>query len=148
MTTADAQLYADDAIAETISEFVSGTLTVGGDDLTPENQALVLGQTIGEDKILYSGSNDSPPYMAVGFRAKKSGGKFLYVWLLKAKFKPKSETYATKGTSITFQTPSLEAAFITRNLDRNWKAQFTGDETDPIAVNWFNAVPVPEGPEV
>jgi len=143
VTTADAQLFADDAVDETVSQFVSGTVTVGANDLTPENQALVLGQTIGADGILYAGSEDSPPYGAIGFRAKKPSGQFLYVWLLKARFKVPSESYETKGSAINFHTPSLEADFITRKLDNNWRAQYVGDESDVKAAQWFNAVPVP-----
>ena len=120
--TADGSLYADDTLSESVTEFASGTLKLGIKDLTPEVLAELLGQ-------------------AVGFRAKKTGGKYRYVWLLKAKFKVPSEKYETKGESIKFNTPDIEASFTTRKKDNLWKADFVGTEESAAAKTWFTAVP-------
>ena len=113
--TADGSLYADDTLSESVTEFASGTLKLG--------------------------IKDEPPYVAVGFRAKKTGGKYRYVWLLKAKFKVPSEKYETKGESIKFNTPDIEASFTTRKKDNLWKADFVGTEESAAAKTWFTAVP-------
>ena len=81
--------------------------------------------------------------MAVGFRAKKKNGEFRYVWLLKAKFKIPSEKYETKGESIKFNTPDIEADFTARKKDGRWKADFVGTEESDAAKTWFTAVPEP-----
>ena len=86
---------------------------------------------------------DEPPYVAVGFRAKKTGGKYRYVWLLKAKFKVPSEKYETKGESIKFNTPDIEADFTARKKDNRWKADFVGTEDSKASKTWFTAVPEP-----
>ena len=70
--------------------------------------AELLGQEVDENSVVWAGKEDEPPYVAVGFRAKKTGGKYRYVWLLKAKFKVPSEKYETKGESIKFNTPDIE----------------------------------------
>lgn len=115
--TADGSLYADDTLSESVTEFASGTLKLGIKDLTPEVLAELLGQAVDKNSVVWAGKEDEPPYVAVGFRAKKTGGKYRYVWLLKAKFKVPSEKYETKGESIKFNTPDIEASFTTRKKD-------------------------------
>ena len=90
--TADGSLYADDTLSESVTEFASGTLKLGIKDLTPEVLAELLGQAVDKNSVVWAGKEDEPPYVAVGFRAKKTGGKYRYVWLLKAKFKVPSES--------------------------------------------------------
>lgn len=112
--TADGSLYADDTLSESVTEFASGTLKLGIKDLTPEVLAELLGQAVDKNSVVWAGKEDEPPYVAVGFRAKKTGGKYRYVWLLKAKFKVPSEKYETKGESIKFNTPDIEASFYNK----------------------------------
>lgn len=141
--TADGSLYADDTLSESVTEFASGTLKLGIKDLSVEVTAEVLGQMVDKNKVVWAGKNDEPPYIAVGFRAQKTGGKFRYVWLLKAKCKVPSEKYETKGESIKFNTPDIELDFTTRKKDNRWKADFVGVPTDTAAATWFKAVPEP-----
>ena len=74
--TADATLYADDTLSESVTEFASGTLKLGIKDLTPEVLAELLGQEVDQNKVVWAGKENEPPYVAVGFRAKKTGGKY------------------------------------------------------------------------
>lgn len=141
--TADGSLYADDTLSESVTEFASGTLKLGIKDLTTEVLADLLGQMVDKNKVVWAGKDDEPPYVAVGFRAKKMGGRFRYVWLLKAKFKIPSEKYETKGESIKFNTPDIEADFTTRKKDGRWKADFVGTEDSDAAKTWFTEVPEP-----
>lgn len=141
--TADGSLYADDTLSESVTEFASGTLKLGIKDLAPEVLAEILGQQVDQNKVVWAGKDDEPPYVAVGFRAKKTGGRFRYVWLLKVKFKVPSEKYETKGASIKFNTPDIEGEFTTRKKDGNWKADFVGVESDNTAKTWFTEVPEP-----
>ena len=141
--TATADLYADDAISESVKEFINGTLKLGVKDLTPEVLAEVLGQMVDQNKVVWAGKDDEPPCVAIGFRAKKTGGRFRYVWLLKAKFKVPSEKYETKGESIKFNTPDIEADFTARKSDGRWKADFVGTEDSAAAKTWFTEVPEP-----
>ena len=139
--TADGSLYVDDSLQESISEFANGTLKLGVDDLTPEVTAEILGQEVDENKVVWAGEENEPPYIAVGFRAKKTGGKYRYIWLLKCKAKIPGEKYETKGESIKFNTPDIELDFMKRLKDGQWKADFVGTETDTAAATWFTKVP-------
>ena len=118
---------------------------MGMNDLVPSEQAALLGQTQDADGVLYAGENDDPPYFAIGFRALKANGLYRYVWLYKVKFAIPTENHATKGDSITFQTPQLVGTFIKRP-DGYWKADATLDPDSDTAQNWFKAVREPNIP--
>ena len=141
--TADGSLYADDTLSESVTEFASGTLKLNIKDLTTETQAEILGQMVDQNKVVWAGKDDEPPYVAIGFRAKKTGGRFRYVWLLKVKFKIPSEKYETKGETIKFSTPEIEADFTARKKDGHWKADYVGTEDSDTAKTWFTEVPEP-----
>lgn len=141
VTTADGKLYVDDALSESVSEFAAALLKLGIDDLTPEVTAEILGQAVDANKVVWAGGDDEPPYIAVGFRAKKTGGKYKYIWLLKGRAKIPAEKYETKGESINFQTPEIEINFMRRKKDGNWKADFVGKPSEETAKKWFTAVP-------
>lgn len=141
--TATAELYADDAISESVKEFVNGTLKLGIKDLTPEVLAEVLGQIVDQNKVVWAGDGDEPPFLAIGFRAAKTRGRYRYVWLLKCKFELPNEKYKTKGENIEFNTPEITATFYKRKQDGKWKADFVGTEDETAASTWFTEVPDP-----
>ncbi len=140
---AEASLYADDGVDEAAKEFVSGELTLNVNDLPPAELAALLGQTQDEDKVVYAGESDEPPYMAIGFRAKKSDGTYKYIWLYKVKFSIPSETYNTKGDSIEFATPEIVGQIIKRP-DGLWKAEHVAKPDEAAAKAWFTAVREPK----
>ena len=136
---AEAKLFADDAVDESVKEFVSGTLTLNINDLAAEHQALLLGQTMDSKGVVIASGDDDPPYVAIGFRATKTRGRFKYIWLYKVKFAIPDENYQTKGDSIAFQTPSIVGTYQKRN-DGQWKADFVGAASDTVAQAWFDSV--------
>lgn len=140
---AEGKLAADDGIDQIEKEFVSGELTINANDIANEDAAELLGQTQDDDMVVYAGENDDPPYWAVGFRAKKGGGKYRYVWLYKVKFKIPDESFETKGDGINFQTPTIVGEYIKRDKDGQWKADYVGVPTDAVASKWFEAVREP-----
>ena len=145
---AEAILYADDAAAESIKSFKNGKLTLGIDDIGVDKAQLLTGAGVDDNGVLVSTSEDLPPYVAVGFRAQKSNGKYRYFWLFKVQFGIPSVSLQTKGDSISFQTPSIEGTIVRRNKplgnDKHpWKAEVTeGDAgvSDATINGWFNAV--------
>ena len=104
---AEAILYADDGADEVVKEFVSGEITLNVNDLLPADLAALLGQKQDADKVVYGSDSDEAPYTAIGFRAKKAGGTYKYIWLYKVKFAIPDENYTTKGDSIEFTTPEI-----------------------------------------
>ncbi|MCX4357438.1 MAG: phage tail protein [Oscillospiraceae bacterium] len=140
---AEAILYADDGAAETAMEFAGGTLSIGVDDLTPDVQADLTGETKDGDEVVSYGE-DSGGYVAVGFRAKKSDGRYRCIWLLKVKFGAPSESYETKKESIDFKTPTIEGKIMQRTkADSNgkhaWRRYKDCDET--AAQAYLKSVP-------
>jgi len=139
VTTAEGTLYADDAVSESVKEFVKGILKLGVKDLETAIIAELLGQKTDGDQVVYGGADDEPPYVAIGFRAKKKGAKYRYIWLYKVKFKIPNETFKTKGESIEFNTPEIEGEFFMRE-DGKWKADYVGLETDAVAKTFLTTV--------
>ena len=145
---AEATLYADDGVAEIIKEFKGGKLTLGVDDIGRAAAEKLTGATTDENGVLVSSSEDSGSPVAIGFRARKANGKYRYFWLYRVKFGVPSATLATKGDTITFQTPKIEGTVTRRNkldaLGRHpWKAEVNEDDTgvEATVINgWYSQV--------
>lgn len=145
---AEATLYADDGAAEIVKEFQSGTLTLGVDDIGATAASDLTGATIDENGVVISTSEDGGDPVAIGFRAKKSNGKYKYYWLYRVKFGIPATNLATKGDSITFSTPTIEGTILRRNkVDANgkhpWKAEVTEGDTAVAAAtitSWYQEV--------
>ncbi len=136
---AEATLYADDGVDETVKEFISGELSLNVNDLMPADLAALLGQKQDANGVVIAGEDDEPPYMAIGFRAKKANGMYKYIWLYKVKFAIPEEAYNTKGDGIEFATPTIVGTFIKRD-DGTWKAEHVAEPSDTVAKNWFTSV--------
>ncbi|MFR2173090.1 MAG: major tail protein [Clostridium fessum] len=130
---AEAILYADDGADEVVKEVVSGEITLNVNDLLPADLAALLGQKQDTDKVVYGSDSDEAPYTAIGFRAKKAGGTYKYIWLYKVKFAIPDENYTTKGDSIEFTTPEIVGQFIKRS-DGLWKAEHVAEPTNSVAT--------------
>lgn len=139
---AEAILYADDGTDEIEKEFVSGEIVLNVNDLLPADLAALLGQTQDDDNVVYGGETDEAPYVAIGFRAKKAGGQYKYIWLYKVKFAIPDESYTTKGDSIEFSTPEITGQFIKRS-DGLWKAEHVAAPDNAVAASWFTTVREP-----
>ena len=112
---AEATLYADDGASEVVKEFKSGTLSLGVDDIGPSVASDLSGVTIDKNNVIIASSEDVTAPVAIGFRAKKSNGKYKYFWLYRVKFGFPASSLATKGDSITFSTPTFEGTIMIRN---------------------------------
>jgi phage major tail protein, phi13 family len=151
---AEATLYADDGPSEVIKEFKGGKLALDVDDIGRTAAETLTGATADSKGVLISSSEDSGQLVAVGFRAKKGNGKYRYFWLYKVKFAVPSDSLATKGDSITFQTPKIEGTVMRRNkLDGNgkhpWKAEVTEGDTGvdaSVITSWYTKVYEPTFP--
>lgn len=145
---AEATLYADDGASEIVKEFKSGTLSLGVDDIGASTASDLTGATIDANGVVVSTSEDGGEPVAVGFRAKKSNGKYKYYWLYRVKFGIPATNLATKGDSITFSTPTIEGTILRRNKvdgqnKHPWKAEVTeGDSAvaADIIINWYQEV--------
>lgn len=117
-----AVLYADNAEAERVDEFVNAAVEVGTDRLPAQAAQIVFGHTITDGVTTYKG-NDSSNYVGYGFWvANMEDGvkKYQGVILHKVKFTEGQESFTTKGENITFATPTLSGSATVLKNDK-WK---------------------------
>lgn len=153
---AEATLYADDGAAEIVKEFQSGTLSLGVADIGTAVAEVLTGAVIDGNKVLISSSEDGGSPVAIGFRAKKSGGKYRYYWLYRVKFGIPAANLTTKGDSIEFSTPTIEGTVLRRNKPDSkgrhpWKAEVNEDDSGVSAdtiKKWYTEVYEPVYDEI
>lgn len=120
ITNAEGKLYADDIVAEEVSEFSSADLTMTGDHLELENQAKIYGAEFVDDELAFAGT-DNAPYGGCGFVQtvmKNNIKKYRAFFFAKAKAKRPNETFSTKGESITFSTAPLSFTLMQPNYGK------------------------------
>ena len=145
---AEATLDADDGAPDIVKEFKSGTLSLRLDEIGHSIASVLTGATIDSNNVVISASEDGGNPVAIGFRAKKSNGKYRYFWLYRVKFGIPSTSLATKGDSITFSTPTIEGTVLRRNKPDGsgkhpWKAEVTEGERDvpaSVVTDWYKSV--------
>lgn len=140
----EAKLYGDDKLAESHSEIASVNVEFGVNDLTDEQRSELYGIAMNEDGVVEEGNDNDIPYIALGFRSKKSkGNKFRYFWLYKGKLSYSQEQYEGTKDNISYQTPTIKGVFQCREYDGNWRAKVDEDNTGYQAstgANWFEKV--------
>jgi len=110
VSNAEGELYADDMLAEYISEFSSAELTAEVDNISLENQAKLYGGTFASDEFTISPTNNAPFGGVGGYQILVVGGVRKY----RAWFYPKARASmpdwdgTTKGTSISFGTQPIK----------------------------------------
>jgi hypothetical protein len=139
-----AMLYADDEIAESDRGFLSGTITLGVDDLINEAVIAMLGsqaKTIESVDVIRDAALYEPSYGGFGYyRVRKKNGVRLIraFWYYKTKWVQPSEDAKTKAGAIEWQTPSITGdIFTVADSDETWrdKADFT---TEADAIAWLD----------
>lgn len=152
INTIEGKLYADDVLDTLLREFSDGTISFGIKDIGPSIAADLTGAVLDSNGVLVSTNDQQASPVAIGFRSKKSSGKYLYLWLYRVLFGIPAEAYETKGNAINFQTPTLEGVILRRTkLDglgkHPWRAQ--ADQDNPsipnlVFTNWFTSVYEPD----
>lgn len=122
-----AELYADDALAESDYTFNKGTVTITVDDDDDTVLAPLLGHTISEEGEIVRKDTDVAPYIAFGrILTKVVSGTYKYKveFLSKVKFKDTMPDEATKGESVKFTTVSIEGS-VMRKSNGEWSKSKT-----------------------
>lgn len=135
ITSNDAKLYADDALAESDKSFQSGTVTIGIDDDDIQTMGALLGHTVTPSNdtpttyTLVRKASDIAPYVGLGrIITKMVNGVYKYKveFLYKVKFSEPKADNATRGESTEFSTYELEGSIATLS-DGKWSvAQLFG----------------------
>ena len=107
----EAELYADDGLAESDKSFSKATVTAGIDDDDMQVLADLLGHTYSEDDGMVRKVDDIAPYVGFGRVITKvvdGAYKYKVEFLYKVKFAEPSQEETTKGDSVEFGTTELE----------------------------------------
>jgi len=110
VSNAEGEVYADDALAEYISEFSSGELTAEVDNISLENQAKLYGATYVSDEFTLE-PTDSAPHGGVGgiqVLLVNNTRKFRAWFFPKVRASMPDWDAATKGSSISFGTQPIK----------------------------------------
>jgi phi13 family phage major tail protein len=133
-------LFAEDGPYDTATTLGQVSLDLNVADLSLEMQSIIFGHAM-SNGILIRKSTDTPPWLAVGFRALKSNGSYRYTWLAKGKFSLPKQDSETKSDKINFQTPTTTGNFVKRDSDNEWERHTDEDSTtydSAIGAKWFN----------
>lgn len=135
-------LYADNGPSEAMTALGEITVEIEAADISIADQATLLGHTIANGTIVRK-ATDVSPYVAIGFKSKKSNGSYRYSWILKGKFEETVIENATSEDKPKFQTPKLKGTFIMRTFDSSWSKMADEDNASyvtSVGTNWFTAV--------
>lgn len=123
-----AELYADNALAESDYSFKKGTITITIDDDDDTVFAEILGHEISEG-VMVRNESDMPPYVTVGrilTKVKNGVRKYKVEILDKVKFKDSMPDENTLGENLEFSTPSIEGE-VAKLANGNWSRTKTFD---------------------
>ena len=108
----NAELYADDALAESDYSFKKGTLSIVVADDKDEVCAELLGNNVSEENEVTSNVNDSAPEVGFGHIVPKivnGAKKYKVEFFPRVKFTKITTDRKTKGESVEFATTNIEA---------------------------------------
>lgn len=136
INTSDAELYADDGLAEYDTEFVDGSMTLETDDMEDDVEKDLLGSAVGTDGDVLSKSTDTASYVRIGGvigRSKGGTRQYRAVIYLKVKFGIPADNFATKGQTVTYGTTSLVGK-LSKNCRDEWRYKSKWVDTPAEAV--------------
>lgn len=138
--TSSASDYSDDQMTDTVEALEGVDLTIENADVDTATLADWHGHTVDGKGVLIKAAKDRAPYIAIGFRSRKSDGKYRYKWLYKCKAQLGQEQMKTKGEKVEFQSKTTQFTCMPRIRDGQWQA--SADDGDSgidsgVITNWF-----------
>jgi phi13 family phage major tail protein len=149
LTAAEGRLYAESRLAEYKKLITGGTASVGVKYITDAAQKLLFGMSentrnVGintSQKSLKATAKDIAKYVGMGFYAPDAidgTDKYTAVFVYKVLFGAPGYVYATKGDSITFQTPTTTGEFLADDSEDKNIMEIATLASESDAVAWIN----------
>lgn len=149
LTAAEGRLYAESRLAEYKKLITGGTASVGVKYITDAAQKLLFGMsentrnvgTNTSQKSLKATAKDIAKYVGMGFYAPDAidgMDKYTAVFVYKVLFGAPGYVYATKGDSITFQTPTTTGEFLADDSEDKSIMEIATLASESDAVAWIN----------
>lgn len=136
-------IYSDDAVEDVIAAFEGVDVEIEINQLSLTSRAKMQGAKLVKG-VLIENKDDIAPTIALGFKSKKTNGKYRYVWLLKGKFELATDEYDTEAEKPKPQSAKFKGKFFARDFDGNYR--FIVDEDgqgadQSLIASWFTEVP-------
>lgn len=149
-----ATAFFDDGPGDTASTLGNIDVEIQKNALTSQNKVDLLGHSLDANGGVVYGGDDTPPWVAIGFRTLKSNGKYRYVWLYKGRFADPEDNNETKADSINFQSDTIVGQFVKLAYPitiggkekKVWKYEIDADAptaNQGVMDTWFNNVVLP-----
>ena len=149
LTAAEGRLYAESRLAEYKKLITGGTASVGVKYITDAAQIQLFGMsentrnvgTNTSQKSLKATAKDIAKYVGMGFYAPDAidgTDNFTAVFVYKVLFGAPGYVYATKGDSITFQTPTTTGEFLADDSEDKNIMEIATLASESDAVAWIN----------
>lgn len=140
LTMASGKLYADDELAESAEEFVSGSIAMETDDILDTVASVIYGAAVKEKTVVYNTSDNPPPGGLAYYKKLMRRGKLVF----KGYFYPRvkaalgNDTAQTKADSITFGTSAT--TFTVSNANNGDWRHTEEFETEEAALAWVKSM--------
>ena len=142
-TVATGQLYGDGAIVDSSSRLTGLSLALDVTKIPVEARAEIYDITV-EDGVLLEEAGKLPKYIAVGYEVEQTSGDSEYVWLLKGRPAPISDSVQQSEGNVNYSTDSMTIDFVKRKSDnmlRYFADAANPDFTQGQAAAWFTTGP-------
>lgn len=140
LTMASGKLYADDELAESAEEFVSGSIAMETDDILDTVASVIYGAAVKEKTVVYNTSDNPPPGGLAYYKKLMRRGKLVFKGLFFPRVKAAlgNDAAQTKADSITFGTSTTNFTVSNAN-NGDWRLteEF---ETEDAALAWVKAM--------
>lgn len=115
--------YYDNIPAVVIDATGADTVTIGTSAIPLETVADITGQDYDEETGTFIEGERTPKYFAIGYKTKKTNGKYVYVWRLKGTFGIPSSEHNTEddGTDATGQELTFTGINTTHKFTKTGK---------------------------
>lgn len=143
--------YADDGPFDAMTAEGETKITLEVTNVPLSVLAVLTGSVYDNTNVRMFDNGGVPPYIAMGFRSKKSSGGYVYYWYLKGRFsKPKDEAQSDSDTPNPKPNQLIFTALKTifqwtmgSVVDGVKRVLGDTDATGFSATNWFTAVQTP-----
>ena len=137
--------YADDMAVDIYTEDGDIDLSIDITDLTEDEKALAMGQTMVAGVRSPDPATDVKPYWCVMWKSKKRNGKYKYYKILRVMFSEPDEDFETKKEKNAPQTDQISGTGIQRLSDGRRKRTADEDSATWLAAtgtNWFTTADI------
>ncbi len=140
VTLASGEIYADDAVAESLSEFAEGALAMETDDMTDAVAGTVYGATVTGGEVVYN-KDDTPPEGKLAYYKillRRGARRYKTCFYPRVKAALGNDDATTRGKSITFHTAKTSFTVMTdENGDWRRTKEF---ETEAEAATYVKSL--------